>query len=421
MDRLACGFPLQDQHGARRFAKALVHAVHSRHPDRLLWRTTRSTCATLNGLLKALRPAVIAKRVDHWHDFIRRQVGNRELLKTLAQFGIQWMRTCRAAKERTSFHSSVLVKRIVGLLRTGVRSNAFPKINDPSWLSIGTVWTAMQRLATEDPGNWSFAVPAHLAGRAPCPKGREISADDVHKLIIAAEDTPREQLMVIILRSTGLRVEALTLIRIDHIWDRDTEGPATSFNVPEKLSTTRVVIVTSDMDTAIRKYIAKLGPDEKVWPVFAFGRFGTKDPPSRRTIFHRLTRLAQTADIPPLAPHSFRRFFVNDAADHGARLSTISLAIGHKNVGTTFRYYWTANVNEQVNRILDEPEADRKARLQNELAEVEQQITNVQAEIDEMRTPRIQTSPTASDNIAPGLTAPEISNPFDRLLRDLAE
>ena len=54
-------------------------------------------------------------------------------------------------------------------------------------LDRSTLWSAMRRLADAHPDRWSFAVPADVSVAPSRPKGRDLGADDVQRLLDAPE------------------------------------------------------------------------------------------------------------------------------------------------------------------------------------------------------------------------------------------
>lgn len=98
---------------------------------------------------------------------------------------------------------------------------------------------------------------------------------------------------------------------------------------------------------------------------------------------------------------------MNHAMRHGCKVGEVSAYLGHESTSTTYRYYWTATVHEEVNRVLEEPEESVLERLRGELATVHEAIARTGCQIDRIlcRRPPPPPRPNTAGGVVDALNA----------------
>ena len=182
--------------------------------------------------------------------------------------------------------------------------------------------------------------------------------------LLAQTLDPRGRLFLLILGTLAPRIHALAALRWHDIVEPD--GRVRSrWCLVEKFGRHRWVFPRSVVTDAVQACILADGrrPSD---PVFA-RRSPTPDrppvddtdappppPPSLTSMRAWLSRLCDRAGVRRLRPHAFRAFVVNYGVDNGASLESMSRFLGHVNVETTARYYWTSDrVHAKVNALFD--------------------------------------------------------------------
>ncbi|TAL09231.1 MAG: tyrosine recombinase XerC [Nitrospirae bacterium] len=162
---------------------------------------------------------------------------------------------------------------------------------------------------------------------------RVLSADDAARLMDNPETTqprsPRDQAILEVLYSAGVRVAELVGLNVD---DVDLEaGAATVLGKGRK---ERVVLLGEKAVAALRAYLGKEGLQEG--PLFRNSRGGRLTARSVERIVTAQCRALP--NFPAMTPHTLRHSFATHLLDGGADLRAIQEMLGHASLSTTQRY-----------------------------------------------------------------------------------
>lgn len=165
------------------------------------------------------------------------------------------------------------------------------------------------------------------------PKKITVHENGIEALIQACEDS-QEELIVILLSSTGLRVSEATNLKISDI---DMEHGYLKVQLA-KWGKTRRVGLTQKVKEAIQKHLNARPTEDKAKEYLFLNRFGEKM--TRYGVRTRLEKLGEIADV-IVTPHALRRAFVTINANKGRPLPMLQIACGHSNITTTRSYCLT--------------------------------------------------------------------------------
>ena len=184
---------------------------------------------------------------------------------------------------------------------------------------------------------------AHRLGYTPFDVGRPVRLPRIKDTIaerilpeesvlkmLALEPGPRNQTVLRLLYSAGLRVSELCALRWRDVQERGDAGQITVYGKGGK---TRHVLLSSgtwDALTAIR------GEAGDAAPVFVSRTGG---PLSRAQVFRIVRAAARRAGVDKdVSPHWLRHAHASHALDRGAAVHLVQATLGHSSVATTGRY-----------------------------------------------------------------------------------
>jgi integrase/recombinase XerC len=178
---------------------------------------------------------------------------------------------------------------------------------------------------------WEFAEERHLVHGNPWREVRvpryversipQVSVEDVER-VAALMPSPLEQLLVLFLDATGLRLgEALRLRQ------QDVRG-VRMYVLPGKTGRSRSFAQPEEAVQLLRKIRAASGGGERL-----FDRL-----PNHATVLRHLHKACKLADVPDLRLHDLRHHFGDDLAAGGTQQADIAAVMGHANLRTTERY-----------------------------------------------------------------------------------
>lgn len=152
------------------------------------------------------------------------------------------------------------------------------------------------------------------------------------------EDSPtkqqkllRDQAIMELLFSTGLRVSELCALNVDLDLSRD------ELSVRGKGDKVRVVFLSERAKTAVRAYLAKRTDMEEA--LFVEGRAAALHRITPRDVQRHLKTYAARAGITSkVTPHVLRHVFATDLLENGADLRSVQALLGHANIATTQVY-----------------------------------------------------------------------------------
>lgn len=160
----------------------------------------------------------------------------------------------------------------------------------------------------------------------------------------------RDEAILAVLFSTGLRVSELTGLNRDQV---DVERG--EFSVRGKGSKIRLVFLSSDAKEKLKKYLERRKDKNKAVfiPVFKTGKKGSEEEKNVKAKETRLTprsvqriisRYAKLAGIvKEVTPHTMRHSFATDLLMNGADIRSVQAMLGHSSITTTQIYTHITN------------------------------------------------------------------------------
>ncbi len=167
-----------------------------------------------------------------------------------------------------------------------------------------------------------------------------ISAAELARLMAAPNastiEGKRDQAILELLFSTGLRISELCALSID-----DVDLTRDEFSVRGKGDKVRVVFLSDEAKVKVREYLsARKDMDDAL-----FVRYGKKahigeDARVTPRTVQRLLKLyaAKSGITRKVTPHVIRHSFATDLLSNGADLRSVQALLGHANIGTTQVY-----------------------------------------------------------------------------------
>ena len=158
-----------------------------------------------------------------------------------------------------------------------------------------------------------------------------LSAEQVQQLLAAAQ-TPRDRLLLLLLLSTGLRRSEAAAITLNQL---DLEHR--QLRVRGKGNKERMVPLTPEVVEAIKEYLAWRGPTQSDH-LFISQMWGQ---PISGARVHRIVRqLLERAGLADegITPHKLRHTFATHLIRNGVDVRTVQELLGHSDLGTTAKY-----------------------------------------------------------------------------------
>ena len=153
-------------------------------------------------------------------------------------------------------------------------------------------------------------------------------------LMISKSIAPREEAIVRLLYSGGLRVSELVGLNWSDLKER-SEGSG-QIKVKGKGDRERVVVISKLTMEAILKL--KNEQTQEYFPIFE-SNYGTKTRLTDRTVRDVIFKLALRAGIlKKVSPHWLRHAHASHALDRGAPIHLVQTTLGHASVATTGKY-----------------------------------------------------------------------------------
>lgn len=162
---------------------------------------------------------------------------------------------------------------------------------------------------------------------------RILDESQVHRMV-ALESDARNQAILHLLYSSGLRVSELVALKWRDVQARD--GGEAQINVLGKREKTRVVLLSSKASAVL---LALKGPEAQPdGPIFVSRKArGHLDPSMVLRIVRKAAQRAGISDK-AVSPHFLRHSHATHAIDRGAPLHLVAGTLGHSNLATTGRY-----------------------------------------------------------------------------------
>src|SRR3989344_260485 len=156
-----------------------------------------------------------------------------------------------------------------------------------------------------------------------------ITPNELQRLLEASMDNLRNNAILELLFSTGLRVSELCDLKIDSI-DLSSE----SFSIRGKGDQIRVVFLSDNAKSALRAYLLK-GELARLNDNSSGSFFGVTPRTVQRLIKYYAIKAGITKKV---TPHGMRHLFATDLLSNGADLRSVQALLGHANITTTQIY-----------------------------------------------------------------------------------
>ncbi len=251
------------------------------------------------------------------------------------------------------------------LNRRGTQHGNPLKKNTQAYHAI-VIRTFLKYLARQD----CASVPPEKieVGKIPDRQVDFLELDEVIRLLDATKGETiralRDEAMIELLFSAGLRVSELTNLNRDHINLNKDE-----FSIRGKGSKLRIVFLSEEAREALTKYLAKrTDVDEALFislpkKGLVNKKVGTREslrltPRSvQRLIKHYAKKAGITKDV---HPHTLRHSFATDLLINGADIRSVQAMLGHASITTTQIY--THITNERLKEVHQNFHSSRKKR-----------------------------------------------------------
>lgn len=173
-----------------------------------------------------------------------------------------------------------------------------------------------------------LALPAHESRLAE----RIMPEEDLQR-VLAVDLGPRDQVLLQLLYTAGLRVSEACGLRWRNLSTRGDSGQITVFG---KGGYTRAVALPKELWIALNQLRKNAGSEA---PVFASRSGQPLDRGRVRVILRKAAEMAGVADkTPQLSPHWLRHAHASHALDHGAPIHLVQATLGHRSVAITTAY-----------------------------------------------------------------------------------
>lgn len=168
-----------------------------------------------------------------------------------------------------------------------------------------------------------------------------IGANDLDAIYSQVKDNVRDELMYLLMVTTGMRIGGLAKIKLDHVVTVTDRGVIAreSGRTIEKGSKWFTFLINPRVGTLLEKWVSTLRSSNGstyLFPGKGNGEYIREG--SIRTIFHSWCKGAQIAGS-HLHPHSLRHSYAHLLLEAGNDVHVVSKLLGHNNVTTTEMFY----------------------------------------------------------------------------------
>jgi integrase/recombinase XerD len=179
------------------------------------------------------------------------------------------------------------------------------------------------------PDIFSRRIRLQLPDRLP----RAMAPEDLQKFLSVIRDT-RDRAMIIVLLRTGMRIGELLSTKVTdvHIKEKRIE-----IYEGEKNRLGRVVYLSADAVTALRKWLKERDSWEEYLIYSPSGKADTMSYSTARLIFHKYIAKAELAHK-GYSLHALRHTFATELLNAGMRLECLQVLMGHRSIEETRRY-----------------------------------------------------------------------------------
>lgn len=172
---------------------------------------------------------------------------------------------------------------------------------------------------------------------------RDISLDDIEKMVRASRRDWRDHAIVLVLKDSGVRVSGLVSMTTYGLEIESKDGRKRGRALVEaKGNKRRWIFFRHNAAEAIEMYLS-YRPDNRHDALWLSKRGGT--PLTRSGVYQMLERVAGRAGVEKFNPHGFRHALAKRLIDRGANPELVRDILGHEDVTTTLSMY--VNYDEQ--------------------------------------------------------------------------
>lgn len=231
--------------------------------------------------------------------------------------------------------SSEPMEMLIQVFRSAIRAGVFePNVPSDTTLPFRLVHSAMCTLESEDPERYS----AHTIQATRTRVKTQLTEKVIAKLHAVCQ-TVRDQTIIELLASTGLRTGAIQGMLCTDIWDDQKEEIRPVVAVREKNSQIRYITPTATLRDKWKSYLCQEHPGRAISSLlYPSPRRPSCPPPA--LVRNVLITLCRRADVTHIHPHQFRSFLVGLAMERGSRLEDVSRFLGHSTPSVTYSRYW---------------------------------------------------------------------------------
>ena len=232
----------------------LEGTLQRRIPARVYSSVTKQLCSFVSNLRSMITHtgqtfslnAVFGNRNEwHAHDLL-------DLLARVVAFSFRHPITKKPTIKTESASNNAVRLRI--LINSLVSAGLFRLIHVDYRINIAKLHRRVAELHNENPQLYSDSPPERKY------RNEARVTDELIEKMRAACHTAREKAMLMLLAMTGLRAQAICLLRWKDVWDFDTNKPTESLRVVEKFSNVRMIPALPSVQEALqnlRKEVAR--------------------------------------------------------------------------------------------------------------------------------------------------------------------
>lgn len=179
---------------------------------------------------------------------------------------------------------------------------------------------------------------------------------EVMKLIAATKNDTKMTLLLTILTQIALRNSAITHLQVKDFVNVDGTFKQSGSKI-EKGNVVRYFLISKSLQEALDNYMREFDIAPKDQDRYLFftsnSKTMTDKPINPSTLLHWIKNLCKECNIEGTFTnvHGFRSYMVNSLMKYGNTISDSSKFIGHKNVATTEKFYYTTSERDIVRRM----------------------------------------------------------------------
>ena len=342
--------PLPQQHQDRAWFVAFADHIVCARQSQYKRRQREFTAAAVGTYLASvIVPGMVDAAGDSGvHNMMHNLKGMPHFVYIVAHI---WCTTLRRSSRRTVVvhigkPTTCRLSRLVAFMNGAIRVGALlPVIEPGSKLHTSAVWSHLLGLHRQDPTKWPLDADRQQQVTSSVPK---LTRQTVLGMLQHMSTTRRARCLLLILYTTALRRRAVANLRLRDVWDSSSDSCKTQWAALEKFSETRTVWPCKDLRQSIEDFVRK-DYDHSCEYLFGNPRRPAQRPNNR--VRYILQRVCQLQGLPKFHAHQFRSLMVDIFIEQGNSMEKACKFLGHKNVSTTYRHYYTPNVDELAQNI----------------------------------------------------------------------